>query len=302
MAVPKFHEFMKPFLDILSDGNSYTIKEIREIISKEFNLSKEDLKEMLPSGTQTVFANRVQWAGTYLFKAGLLTKPSRGVFAINEAGKAVIEKNPEVIDVQYLTQFESFREFQSPKTDTETKGADSNVLETPDFAFEDSFKKINESLIDEILIEIVKFTPGAFEQLVVDLLQKMGYGSFENAGRTTPLSGDEGIDGVIMEDKLGFNLIYIQAKKWELDATVGRPEIQNFVGAISGKGGNGLFVTTAKYSKPAIEYADLHHIILIDGKRLAKLMIEHNFGVSVKRTFQIKEIDSDVFEKYLEQI
>ncbi|MEG1567335.1 MAG: restriction endonuclease [Anaerovoracaceae bacterium] len=126
----------------------------------------------------------------------------------------------------------------------------------------------------------------------------MGYGAFENAGRTTAISGDEGIDGIIMEDKLGFNLIYIQAKKWDLDRTVGRPEVQNFVGAISGKGGKGLFVTTAKYSKQAIDYANLQHVILIDGQKLAKLMIEHNFGVSTKKTFEIKVIDTDLFNDY----
>ena len=302
MAIPKFYEFMKPFLVVLQDGNQYQIKEIKEKLSKEYGLSKDELQEKLPSGTQTVFSNRVQWAGTYLSKAGLVTKPARGVFEINEKGKAVLKENPDVIDVPYLTKFESFREFQSSKSNTEDKDTNTNLSETPDYAFEDSFKKINDTLADEILLEIVKLSPAAFEQLVIDLLQKMGYGSFENAGRTTPLAGDEGIDGVIMEDKLGFNLIYIQAKKWDLEATVGRPEIQNFVGAISGKGGNGLFVTTARYSKPAIDYAELHHIILIDGKRLAKLMIEHNFGVTVKRTFQIKELDSDVFENYLEQL
>ena len=296
MSVPKFHEFMKPFLIAVSDGKSYMLKELRKALATEFNLTNEELSEMLPSGTQTVFANRVQWAGTYLTKAGLLTKPSRGVFVISEEGKKVIDENPETIDVDFLTRYECFREFQGVTSQESTNMK--KDIETPDYAFEESFEKINESLSDEILSEVMKLSPVAFEKMIIDLMQKMGYGSFENAGRTTSVSADEGIDGIIMEDKLGFNLIYIQAKHWDRDRTVGRPEIQNFVGAISGKGGNGLFVTTAKYAKTAIEYAEQHHIILIDGKRLAKLMIEHNFGVTVKKTFHIKELDTDTFADY----
>ncbi len=296
MAVPKFYEFMKPFLVAVGDEKSHILKELRKTLAVEFNLTDEELSEMLPSGTQTVFANRVQWAGTYLTKAGLLTKPSRGVFLISEEGKQVLNENPETIDVDYLTRYESFREFQGV-TNQEQEDVKKDV-ETPDYAFEESFEKINDNLSDEILSEVMKLTPVAFEKMIIDLLQKMGYGSFENAGRTTPISADEGIDGIIMEDKLGFNLIYIQAKHWERDRTVGRPEIQSFVGAISGKGGNGLFVTTARYAKTAIDYAEQHHIILIDGKRLAKLMIEHNFGVTVKKTFHIKELDMDTFADY----
>ncbi len=205
-------------------------------------------------------------------------------------------ENLPVIDVEYLTRYESFRKFQSPHAENVIEETTSN--ETPDYAFEESFKKINNNLADEILLEIMKLSPKVFEQMVIDLLQKMGYGAFENSGHATSFTGDEGIDGVIMEDRLGFNLIYIQAKQWALDATVGRQAIQSFVGAIAGKGGNGLFVTTAKYSRKAIEYAENRHIILVDGNRLAKLMIEHNFGVTVKKTFEIKEIDTDVFNDY----
>ena len=296
MAVPKFYEFMKPFLVKVGDGENHTLKELRSSLAVEFNLSDAELSELLPSGSQTVFANRVQWAGTYLTKAGLLTKPSRGVFLISPEGKKVLVDNPETIDVDYLTRFESFREFQggTSQGNVSTK----KDVETPDYAFEESFEKINDNLSDELLSEVMKLTPVAFEKMIIDLLQKMGYGAFENAGRTTAISADEGIDGIIMEDKLGFNLIYIQAKRWERERTVGRPEIQNFVGAISGKGGNGLFVTTAKYAKTAVDYAEQHHIILIDGKRLAKLMIEHNFGVTVKKTFHIKELDMDTFADY----
>ncbi len=296
MSVPKFYEFMKPFLIAIKDGKSYTLKEVRNILSEEFDLSNEDMAQMLPSGTQTVFTNRVQWAGTYLTKAGLVTKPSRGVVVITNEGKKVLVENPDVISVEYLTKYETFRDFQG--VNTRERKQEPDDLETPDFAFEESFERIKANLADEILTEVMKLSPIAFEKMIIDLLQKMGYGAFENAGRTTPISADEGIDGIIMEDKLGFNLIYIQAKHWDKDRTVGRPEIQNFVGAISGKGGNGLFVTTAKYAKTAVEYAEQHHIILIDGKRLCNLMIEHNFGVTVKKVFEIKEIDMDTFNDY----
>lgn len=295
MAVPKFHEFLKPMLVLVQDGKEHSLKEIRSTLAVNFSLNEEDLSQLLPSGVQTVFSNRVQWAGTYLTKAGLLTRVSRGIVRITDEGRKVLRENPAEINTDYLSRFPLFREFQGT---TRSQAEVEREVETPDYAFEDSFKKINESLADELLAEVMKLTPTAFEKMIIDLLMKMGYGSFENAGKTTPITADEGIDGVIMEDKLGFKLIYIQAKHWDIDRTVGRPEIQNFVGAISGKGGNGLFVTTAKYSKTAMDYAEQHHIILVDGKRLCKLMIEHDFGVSVKKTFQIKELDTDVFSDY----
>jgi restriction system protein len=225
------------------------------------------------------------------------------VFAITDEGKRVLEENPKPFDNQYLTRYESFRTFASSsakKKDSSDEPDSQPDSQTPDDLLEESYEKITGNLAEELLAEVVKVSPTTFEQLVIDLLRKMGYGTFENAGKTTVASGDEGIDGVIMEDKLGFSLIYIQAKKWDLDSTVGRPAIQNFVGAISGKGGKGLFVTTAKFSAPAIEYAEQQHIILVDGKKLARLMIEHNFCVSVKRTFEIKAIDTDGINEYLE--
>ncbi|MBR5544998.1 MAG: restriction endonuclease [Clostridia bacterium] len=296
MAIPKFYEFMKPFLVAIKDGKNYTQKEMRDILSKEFNLTNDDMVQMLPSGTKTVLSSRVQWAGTYLAKAGLVERPVRGVVAITDEGKNVLAQNPDVIDVEYLTRYESFREFQ--KINAQEVKIENQDIETPDYAFEESFEQIKANLADEILTEVMKLSPIAFEKMIIDLLQKMGYGAFENSGKTTSVSGDEGIDGIIMEDKLGFNLIYIQAKHWDKDRTVGRPEIQSFVGVISGKGGNGLFVTTAKYAKTAVEYAEQHHIILVDGKKLCNLMIEHNFGVTVKKVFEIKEIDIDTFNDY----
>ncbi len=301
MELPKYYEMHKPFLEYLKDGKQHTLKELKQYVSKYFKLTEEQLSEMLPSGRQTVFVNRIGWARTYLKKAGLIDSPARATFMITNDGLEVLKDNPTVIDSNYLMKFESFREFQNGSLDMSIDSEASNdIKDTPDDTFEESFRRINKSLADDLLGEVVKISPTAFEQMVIDLLSKMGYGSFENAGKTTAITGDAGIDGIIMEDKLGFNLIYIQAKKWSLDSTVGRPDVQNFVGAISGKGGKGLFVTTAKFSKQALEYAKHQHIILIDGEKLTKLMIEHNFGVTVKKVFEIKTIDTDVFNEYLE--
>lgn len=297
MLIPKYYEMHKPFLEGLKDGQIHSLKELKAHIAIYFNLDDAALSELLPSGRQAIFTNRVGWARTYLKKAGLIDSPARAVFQITAQGLEVLKDNPAVIDDQYLMKFESFREFQNGNITTENPPIG---VESPDDTFEESFRKINESLSDELLGEIIKLSPVAFEQMVIDLLSKMGYGAFENAGKTTAKTGDEGIDGIIMEDKLGFNLIYIQAKKWDLNSTVGRPDVQSFVGAISGKGGKGLFVTTAKYSKQATEYAKNQHIILIDGSKLTKLMIEHNFAVNTKKTFEIKAIDTDAFNDYLE--
>lgn len=299
MSVPRFSEFIKPFLVSLKDGKEHTFKDLRQQLAIHFKLTEEDLSELLQSGTQTVFVNRVYWAGTYLTKAGLTIKPSRGTVKITKEGQKVLKENPEIIDWVYLSRYESFRIFNgtSPK---ETTNIDASTdSETPDDAFDSAFKKINQNLADEVLAEVIKLSDTAFEQMVIDLLKSMGYGAFENSGHTTPTTGDEGIDGIIMEDKLGFDLIYIQAKKWDLSSSVGRPEIQKFVGAIAGRGGKGLFVTTAKYSDQAKKYAAMQHIVLIDGARLAELMIEHNFGVSVKKTFEIKTINMGLFNDYI---
>lgn len=302
MPIPKYYEMHKPFLEFLKDGQLHALKELKLKMAEHFQLDDNALAELLPSGRQMIFTNRIGWARTYLKKAGLIDSPARAMFIITKQGQDVLVGNPPVIDNEYLMRFESFQEFQNASGVVIPAGvtADADQGTTPDDAFEESFRKINDSLADELLSEVSKISPISFEQLVIDLLSKMGYGAFENAGRTTSISGDEGIDGIIMEDKLGFNLIYIQAKKWDVERTVSHPEVQNFVGAISGKGGKGLFVTTAKFSKQATDYANHQHIILIDGQKLGKLMIDHNFGVSVKKTFEIKVLDTDLFNDYIE--
>lgn len=300
MAVPKYFEMIKPLLVAVGDGKPHTLKELKSVVAEHFSLTEEDLAEMLPSGRQTVFVNRLGWADTYLVKAGLLERPARATFLITPEGQKVLQEDPAVIDPSFLERYESFRAFKGYSAPGQPVHETEQTMQTPDDTFEEAFKQINDNLAEEILSEVMKLSPTAFEQMVIDLLHEMGYGAFENSGHTTPATNDEGIDGIIMEDKLGFDLIYIQAKKWDLEQTIGRPQIQSFVGAISGRGGKGLFVTTAKYAKTAIEYAYRQHIILIDGPKLARLMIEHNFGVSVQKTFEIKTLDTDLFNNYAE--
>ena len=302
MAVPKYDELMKPLLTAVQDGQVYKIKDVTALLARQMNLSSEDLAEMLPSGRQTVFKNRVGWAKTYLKKAGLLDSPARATIVITDAGKKVVADNPEKIDAKYLERFPSFAEFQSTTVSTEN-GRENPIAEvskdlTPDDQLEDAYKEINDSLASDLLTEVLKIPPYTFEKFVVDLLLKMGYGKADFGSHATVASGDDGIDGIIMEDKLGFSLIYMQAKEWALDKVVGQPDIQSFVGAIAGKKGDGLFVTTAKFSQKAKDYAHTHHIILIDGERLANLMIEYNFCVSTRKTFEIKALDTDALAEY----
>lgn len=298
MCIPKYNELYNIILKSLSDRKEITLKELREKISISLKLSNEELKELLPSGKKSIFSSRLDWSTTYLKNAKLIDKPSRGKIVITLRGYNCLGQN---IDNNFLLKFIEFQEYLQ-KSEKVTKTAiniqEDNNIETPDETLEQAFQKINNTLKNELLDYILKLTSFGFEKLVIDLLSKMGYGSFENAGKTTSKSNDEGIDGIIMEDKLGFNLIYIQAKKWDKNTSVGRPEIQKFVGAINKKQGKGLFVTTSNFSKQAIEYSNENHIILINGDKLVKLMIEYNFGVKIKKSFEIKEIDFDIFEDY----
>lgn len=318
MPIPKYDEMYREFLDVLSDGQSHKISEIRDSLAKMFDVSDDERKELLPSGKQPLFNNRVNWTCSYLKQAGLVENSSRGIYHITGAGQKVLSENTVQIDNGFLLGFDSFKEFlsrnapvsPSPVTDISSVPDASlpqqlvNSSESPQDILDDAYHKINTALIDDILSEVMKQSPVFFEHLVVKLLTQMGYGgSLEGAGTVTRTSGDEGIDGMIREDKLGFNLIYIQAKRWDRNSTVGRPEVQKFVGALAGQGATkGLFITTAQFTKEAREYANKQHttkIILVDGAALAKLMIEYNVGVSVETTYSIKRIDSDFFDENL---
>lgn len=300
MAIPKYNELYASFLRALQDGQEHTVKEVRTAIAQVLNLSEEDLNATLSSGRQTIYANRVGWAMTYLKKAGLIESASRGKYALTMAGKKALP-DADKVDNAYLKQFSSFRDFISVTKPMDEKDAATEEQErSPEEALEDAFGQVNATLASNLMDEVMKLSPTEFEKLVLKLLLKMGYGSgIDGAGIVTKASGDGGIDGIIKEDQLGFSSIYIQAKQWASGSTVGKPEIQKFAGALMGlKATKGLFITTAKYSAGAREYAEALHgstIVLVDGDQLMRLMIRYNLGVSVEHTYEVKRIDSDFF-------
>lgn len=303
MAIPKYNEMYRVFLDCLADMQPHRSKEVRDSIAARLSVSNEERQVMLPSGRQAIFDNRVGWTRTYLKKAGLITGLTRGVYQLTELGKQILDSNPAVMDNSFLEQFESFQQFiHAEPASIKQNPPEKWDGQTPQDAFDISYQQINHALADDLLSEIMKQTPAFFEKLVVELLENMGYGgSVENAGRVVGQPGDEGIDGIIREDKLGFSLIYIQAKRWDREKSIGRPEIQKFVGALAGQGASkGLFITTAQFTKEACEYAKKQHttkIVLVDGETLAKLMIEYNLGVSTEAVYRIKRLDSDYFSE-----
>jgi restriction system protein len=294
---------MLPLLKLAGDGHPHSLAEAREALALEFKLTQAEREELLPSGSQAKFANRVAWAKSYLQQAGLLLSPKRGHFQVTERGQAVLKSPPARIDIKFLEQYPEFVEFRTPKQDEVEQPPASPTTnhdtETPEEAFEVAHQKMTASLASEVLTRVKAASPEFFERLVVELLLKMGYGgSRSDAGQAVGKSGDEGIDGIISEDRLGLDIVYLQAKKW--DGTVGRPEIQKFVGALHGKRARkGVFISTGAFSADAIAYVE--HIdpkvVLIDGKRLAQLMIDFEVGVSTARTYSVKRIDSDYFEE-----
>ena len=298
MAVPKFFEFFEGFLRAVEDGNIHTAKEVREIIATTMKISDLDRSEMLPSGKQSTFDNRVAWARTYLDKAGLIETPQRGKYRITLAGREALSSG-EKIDLKYLEKSAAFKTFHSSTYTGEITSTDEKD-ESPIEILDEAYQEITAVLASQIMDEVMNLSPAGFEKLVVKMLLNMGYGNgIEGAGTVTQQSNDGGIDGIIKEDQLGFSNIYIQAKQWSPDLTVSKPEIQKFVGALQGQQAQkGLFITTAKFSAGAIQYADNLlgvKVVLIDGNTLTKLMIKHNVGVSVDHTYEIKRIDSDFF-------
>lgn len=298
--IPDFQSFMLPFLEYLKDGKEHTLKDCVEAMRVHFNLSDEDMSKRLPSGMDTIVRNRTQWSRTYLGKAGLVDNVKKGVYKINKEGLKLLGENLSIITPKLLaSRYPSFREFNYGYKLNDSTNKSSNVEEemastqTPETLIDDSIIKINSQLADELLDKVLEQSPQFFESLVVDLLEKMGYGS----GFKTQYTSDEGIDGVINEDTLGLDVIHIQAKRWKKATKVGRRELQGFVGAMSGKGGQkGVFITTSSYTKEALEYQPALKIAKIDGQQLAEYMIKYNLGVSVKKTYEIKRIDTDYFE------
>jgi restriction system protein len=301
MAIPEYQKFMLPLLKYANDDDEHKIADAYEDLAKEFQLTDEEKEELLPSGTQQLFKNRIGWARTYLAKAGLLQNPKRGFFRISDRGKSVLSENPTEINNDFLRNFDEFQEFQKRSTSGTRKSTNQTISsdsdQTPEEAIENSIEELNSELSNNVLESLSNVSPGYFEQIVVDLLVSMGYGgSRKEAGRVIGKSGDGGIDGIINEDKLGLDVIYIQAKRWE--NVVSRPEIQKFVGALQGRRAKkGIFITTSRFSREASEYVEMidNKVILIDGPELAQLMIQNNVGVTTIRTYHVKKLDSDFF-------
>jgi restriction system protein len=305
MAIPDYQTLMLPVLKLASDGVEHKFSKTVEILADEFSLTDDERNELLPSGSQAVFNNRVGWARSYLKQAGLLNSPKRGFFTITDCGLKFLQTNPTKINAAVLEQFPQFIEFKNRKKERinieDPIGIQSEPVEhqTPEDTLSAAYAQLRSALESEILSSVKEASPSFFERLVVDLLVQMGYGgNRRNAGKALGKSGDGGIDGIINEDKLGLDVIYIQAKRWE--GSVGRPEIQKFAGALQGqRAKKGVFITTSSFTKEAREYVAFIDvkIILIDGEQLATLMTEHNVGVSTVGQYEVKKIDSDYFDE-----
>jgi len=305
MAIPDYQTLMLPVLKLASDHSEHKFSQAVEELADEFSLSSEERNEFLPSGSQAVFNNRVGWARSYLKQAGLLKSPRRGYFTISEIGLEFLKTNPPKIDSSVLEQFPEFIEFKNRKRDKSEKNevaeptTEQEETQTPEDSLASAYSKLRSSLESEILSSVKEASPSFFERLVVDLLVKMGYGgNRKDAGKALGKSGDGGIDGIINEDRLGLDVIYIQAKRWE--GTVGRPEIQKFAGALQGqRARKGVFITTSNFTKEAKEYVSNIEvkIILIDGDLLSTLMVDHNVGVSTVGQYEVKKVDSDYFDE-----
>ena len=299
MAIPDFQSVMLPLMRYCADGKEHAVSETTDALANQFKLTDEERKALLPSGVQEIFRNRVAWAKSHLKMAGLLANPKRGIYKITERGLETVRKNPPLINLKFLYQFPEYVAFRKthrerPESPDE---AENGQAGTPEEALESAHEKIRDSLAAEILQKLKSCSPSFFERLVVEVIVKMGYGGTrQDAGKAIGKSGDGGIDGIIKEDKLGLDTIYIQAKRWE--NTVGRPEIQKFVGALTGqRAKKGLFISTSNFSSDAMDYVSRvdTKIVLIDGETLAQLMIDHNVGVSTIATYELKKIDSDYF-------
>jgi restriction system protein len=299
MAIPDFQSVMRPVLAVVADGLPISLKALREQVIEQFQLSEDERHEMLPSGRQTVINNRIGWARTYLNKAGLLSIPSKGLVQITERGREALQNGPQRITIGWLKRYPEFSAFHGARPDNDAPSVQAEPVDdiTPDEQLAQAHQALLQSLADELLAQVRGASPTFFEQLVVDLMIAMGYGgSRKEAGRATQQTNDDGIDGIIKEDKLGLDVIYLQAKRWS--NTVHRPEIDKFIGALTRqRARKGVFITTSEFSHGAREAAlglDIK-VVLIDGVELARLMVENNLGCSVKQVYEIKHIDSDYF-------
>lgn len=302
MAIPDFQSLMLPLLTFLSDGEEHSTKETLNHLAIKLGVTEEQLQEMLPSRTQTIFYNRVTWAKAHLKMAALVDNTKRGSFKITAKGQEILNREPKVINLKFLRQIPEYIEttegWRNNSSETEISEIENADTKTPEEILEAGYINIRKTLAQDLLSKIKSCSPLFFENLVVELLVKMGYGgSLKDAGKAIGKSGDEGIDGIIKEDKLGLDVIYIQAKRWE--GSVGRPEIQKFVGALAGQGAKkGIFITTSRYTTDALSYVPRNEtkIVLLDGEQLAQLMIDYNLGVTTQIVYEVKKMDTDYFD------
>jgi restriction system protein len=302
MAIPDYQTIMLPLLKHLGDGQERSTQETFDALADELDLSEEDRKELLSSGRQPVFTNRIGWAKVYLKKALLIEAPKRGHYKITERGLDVLQQNPAAIDNNFLMQFSEFQEFMQTRARRRPPVGPPGVEppdngKTPEDYLEYGYARVREELAAELLKNVKECTPSFFEGLVLDVLLGMGYGgSRQDAGKTVGRGSDGGIDGIIKEDRLGLDRVYIQAKRWE--GTVGRPEIQKFAGALQGqRAKKGVFITTSSFTREAEEYIKFidSNIVLIDGEQLVNLMIDNDVGVTKVTSYDVKKVDSDYF-------
>lgn len=303
MTVPGYQDFMYPFLKQLEDGNEYKLQDLYVLLANYFHLTDKDTAELLPSGKQTLLHNRIGWARTYLSKAGLIKVVKRAVFKITDEGlKVLADTTVTRIDNKFLSKYQSFNNFVNKNTNDKTiidvvDGDEQTPLEI----IGHNYNILKGELQDLLLEKILECSPAFFERLIVELIVAMGYGgSVKDAGKAIGKSGDEGIDGIIKEDVLGLDMIYLQAKRWKVDSTISRPEIQKFVGSLVGKKATkGIFITTTKFSKEARNYVDSieKRVILIEGQELTDLMFKYNIGVSNEEVYITKKLDLDFFEE-----
>lgn len=304
MAVPGFQHFMLPLLKIMSDQQEHSISLATNEVAEQLHMTEEDKSELLPGGAQTRLVNRVSWACMYLTRAGLLKRPRRGRYCITDRGLAVLKKSPVQIDIPFLNQFAEFVEFTKIRAVKAATSQDINIplieseaRETPEESLDSSYQSLRRAIAQDLLDRTRLCSPRFFEKLVVDLLVAMGYGgSRQDAGQAIGKSGDDGIDGIIKEDKLGLDAVYIQAKRWQ--AQVGRPVVQAFIGSLEGqRARKGVLITTSGFTSDAREYVNRieKKIVLIDGEQLAQFMIDHGIGVTDVVVYTIKKVDSDYF-------
>ncbi len=293
---------MLPTLNYAADKQEHSVRETIDYLTRKFTITEDERKELLPSGGNSILNNRISWTLFYLRKAGLLESTRRGFYKVTQIGLETLSQKPSKVDTKYLQRFLPFQEFiraKSDKTSEEDEEITTAYSKSPEESLEYSYQRLREVLAGDLLIQIKNSSPDFFERLVVELLVRMGYGgSIKEAGKAIGRSGDEGIDGTIKEDVLGLDVIYIQAKKW--DGAVGRPEIQKFAGALQGqRARKGIFITTGSFSRDALEFSSRidSKIVLIDGKKLVDLLVDHNIGVSIVKSYEMKKIDSDYFEE-----